>query len=352
MLKWIAARDFRCFESVRAELHPETTVLVGRNAQGKTSLLEAMCVLLRLQSPRTSVRSELIRHDAQTAMLEGQLGEHPIRHGFSLSQRRLAVDGAICGRSADYLAGSAAVVWMDHADMNLLRGGAECRRRYLDFTASQTNGGYLDALRSYEKALRSRNYVLKRDAVVNWRQADAYARVMEQHAEVIGSVRAELVEVLQPAAQEAMRKLSGGSEQVEMMFEPGWSAAPLTEVLFNLREQEERTRTTACGSHRDDLRLRVNGRDAASFASEGQQRSVSVALKLAQTRALEERKGSPPLLLLDDVFGELDSSRRRLLLENLPQGTQRVITTTGGEWLGDLGNAQVYEVEGAVLSRL
>lgn len=349
MLKWIAARDFRCFDSVRAELHPETTVLVGRNAQGKTSLLEAMCVLMRLQSPRTSVRGEMIRHDAKTAMLEGQLGDLQLRCGFSATQRRLALDGAVCGRSVEYLGGSAPVVWMDHGDMNLLRGGAESRRRYLDFTASQTSADYLEALRSYDKAMRSRNHVLKRDAVVNWRQADAYARVMEQHAEVIRGHREALVEVLLPEARNAMATLSSGSEQVDIAFVRGWEGPSLFDALADLRIQEERTRSTAVGAHRDDLRLTLNGRDATSYASEGQQRSISVALKLSQTRVLGSRRGIPPLLLLDDVFGELDANRRKLLLENLPPGTQRVITTTGGEWIRAMGEHSVYEVEGALL---
>lgn len=349
MLKWITLRDFRCFGEVRAELHPQTTVLAGRNAQGKTSLLEAVCVLTRLQSPRTSVRAELIRHDAKTALVEGMLGAHQMRHAFTVTQRRLAIDGAVCGRSAEYLSSSMPVVWMDHADMNLLRGGAESRRRYLDFTASQTDPDYLDALRSYEKALRSRNHLLKRDAMINWRQADAYAQVMEQHANTIHAHRVTLLTALLPHAETAMTALSGGTEAVDALFEKGWEGGSLFDALQGLRQQEERTRTTACGPHRDDVRLMLNQKDAASFASEGQQRSVSVALKLAQTRVLEARRGAPPLMLLDDVFGELDARRRELLLASLPAGTQRIITTTGGEWIGTVGEGLIYEVDGAKL---
>lgn len=349
MLKWITLRDFRCFHEARAELHPVTTVLAGRNAQGKTSLLEAVCVLMRLQSPRTSVRSELIRHEAKTALVEGMLGGQQLRHAFTSTQRRLAIDGAVCGRSAEYLTSSMPVVWMDHADMNLLRGGAESRRRYLDFTASQTDADYLEALRSYDKALRSRNYMLKRDAAVNWRQADAYAQVMEQHARVIHAHRVALLSALLPHAEAAMSALSGGAEKMDAVFEKGWEGDSLFDALAVLRSQEERTRTTACGPHRDDVRLVLNDKDAASFASEGQQRSMSIALKLAQTRVLEQRKGAPPLMLLDDVFGELDAGRRELLLGNLPAGTQRVITTTGGDWIKSLGEGSVYEVDGAML---
>ncbi len=349
MLKWITVRDFRCFTEAHMELHPGTTVLMGRNAQGKTSLLEAVCILLRLQSPRTTVRTELIRHEANTAVVEGKLRGCQMRHAFTASQRRLALDGAVCARGADYLASSLPVVWMDYSDMNLLRGGAECRRRYLDFTAGQSEPGYLEALRSYDKALRSRNYTLKRDAVVNWRQADAYARVMEEHAHVIQAHRAALLAALLPHAEASLSALSGGSERVEAVFEKGWEGESLFDALAQQRSQEDRTRTSACGPHRDDVRLILNGRDAASFASEGQQRSISLALKLAQARVLESKKGAPPLMLLDDVFGELDARRRTLLMENLPPGSQRIITTTGGDWIQSCPEGQVFEVESAEL---
>ncbi|MBL9115900.1 MAG: DNA replication/repair protein RecF [Verrucomicrobiaceae bacterium] len=349
MLSRIEARDFRCFEHVQAELHPETTVLRGRNAQGKTSLLEAACVLLRLQSPRTSTRTDLIRHGQASFMVEGVHGADTLRCGMSARQRRLAVNGAVMGRSGEYLKESGVVVWMDHGDMNLLRGGAEHRRRYLDFTASQTERGYLDALRTYERALRSRNYVLKRDAQINWRHADAYAQIMDKAAEVIWQARNELVDATLEPARRALEALSMGKEELGVRLVRGAEAGGLFEQLVDQREQEQRTRTTAVGPHRDDLWIGLHERDAGSFASEGQQRSLSVALKLAQARVLENRRGEAPLLLMDDVFGELDATRRQLLMENLPQGSQRVVTTTGGDWVEQQKDAIIYDVDAGSL---
>ncbi|HAL70934.1 MAG TPA: hypothetical protein DCP71_04090, partial [Verrucomicrobiales bacterium] len=156
MLTDLLLRDFRCFEECRVTLHPEMTVFVGRNAQGKTSLMEAACVLLRLQSPRTSNRAEVIRLGAKTMLIEGTLKDKQLRCAQSATARRLAIEGAICGKTAEYLTQSGLVVWMDHRDMNLLRGSAEHRRRYLDFAASQMFPAYLKALRGYERALRGR----------------------------------------------------------------------------------------------------------------------------------------------------------------------------------------------------
>lgn len=353
MLTDLLLRDFRCFEECRVALHPETTVFIGRNAQGKTSLMEAMCVLLRLQSPRTSTRTELIRFGAKSLLIEGNLEEHRLRCALSATARRLAVDGNVCGKSGEYLATSGRVVWMDHRDMNLLRGGAEHRRRYLDFAASQMFPDYLKALRGYERALRGRNYVLKRDAVISWRQADAFASVMEGFAQVLISRRAELVSLLGPQVTRVHGELSAGSENGRVDYQPGVAQGALQETLAARREEESRNRQTVAGPHRDDLALVLNGLDATSFASEGQQRSLALSLKIAQAHVLEQSAGCPPLLLLDDVFGELDTFRRRALLNLLPAGTQKVITTTHLDWAaGQTDNGWVYEVKGAQLERL
>ena len=348
-LESILVRNFRCFEQARVELHPECTLLIGRNAQGKTSLIEAACVLLRLQSPRTTAKSDFIRHGERTCVVEGMLATHKLRFAANASTRRLAVDDAVCGHSADYLASSGRVVWLDHADMNLLRGGAEHRRRYLDFVCSQVFPDYLKALRGYERALRSRNYLLKRDARINWPQADAYAQVMDGLARTISARRAEMLNWLQPEIAELHRVLSGG-EAADAAYQPSVGEAGLSVVLAELRAEEERSRSTAAGVHRDDVSLVINARDASAFASEGQQRTLALAMKLSQARVIERITGAPPLLLIDDIFGELDKQRRRAVLTSLPKGSQRVFTTTHLDWAGDGElDGWVYEVaDGAV----
>lgn len=350
MLSELFVRDFRCFAEGRLRPHPELTVLVGRNAQGKTSLLEAACALLRLQSPRTTSRTDLVRFGAPNCLVEGQFNNHRLRFAQSARVRRLAVDGSVCTRSADYLAHSGRVVWMDHRDMGLLRGGAEQRRRYLDFAASQIFADYLPALRGYERALRGRNHVLKRDAVIAWRQADAFAGVMDGFARVLRARRAELAAWLAPEAAGAHAVLSEGAETAEASYRSGQESDDLMTELGALRTEEQRQRLTLAGPHRDDLRLTLNGLDATAFASEGQQRSFAVALKVAQARVLETTCGAPPVLLVDDVFGELDAQRRRALLALLPEGTQKILTTTSLDWArADGVRGEVWRVEAATL---
>lgn len=346
MLSRLVLRDFRCFEHAEFTLHPELTLLVGRNAQGKTSLLEAVCVLMRLQSPRTSTRTDFIRFGAKACVIEGRWNDTRLRFGQSATVRRLAVDDAICGRSGDYLRSTARVVWMDHADMNLARGTSDHRRRYLDFAAAQLFPEYLPALKSYDRALRSRNFLLKRNAVISWKQVDAYGAQLAVHGEVLTRCRAALVERLAPHVHEAHSRVSGAAEEASIAYVRGYGGESLEQALLDFRTDEQRSRSTAAGAHRDELQLEVNGRDASSFASEGQQRTLCLALKLAQARVLEEGAGEPPLLLLDDIFGELDKRRRAALLAYLPSHAQKIITTTFTDWADEESLAgDVFEIE-------
>lgn len=346
MLKWMRLKEYRCFQAAEVPFHAGTTLLVGRNAQGKTSLLEAACLLMRLQSPRTSTRTDFIRFGAKACIVEGQFNDTTFRVGQSSTARRLAVDGAVTSRSGEYLMHTSRVVWMDHADMNLARGSAEHRRRYLDFAAAQLYPAYLPALRNYERALRSRNFLLKRDALIPWRQVDAYSKLIATHGELLSACRAELVSRLQPRVRVAHHALSGGVEEGMLTYQRGYEGGSLEEELVLARSEEERSRSTARGPHRDDVLLEINERAAGSFASEGQQRTLCLALKLAQAQVLEEGKGEPPLLLMDDIFGELDKTRRQALLANLPGQAQKIITTTFVDWAGESGlDALIYDVE-------
>ncbi|MCB1224867.1 MAG: DNA replication and repair protein RecF [Verrucomicrobiales bacterium] len=350
MLEQLQLRDFRCFAEVGLEFAGPMTLLTGRNGQGKTSLLEAACVLLRLQSPRTTTRKDWIRLGTSTAVVEGAMGGQRLRCAVAASARRLAVDEVVCQRPGDYLSRSGLVVWMDHGDMRMLRGGAEHRRRLLDFTASQIYPDYLAALRGYERALRGRNQVLKRDARIDWAQADAFARVLAERARVLRQRRTQLLERMAEPMFAFHERVSQTSAPIAAAYRAGFEEENLADELAQRREEEQRQRVTVCGPHRDDVGIELDGKDATRFASEGQQRTLALALRLAQARLLEEERGRPPLLLLDDVFGELDRERRRALLECLPAGAQKIVTTTHLDWLEQEGGDWVrWEVaEGGV----
>ena len=352
MLSRLFLRDYRCFSTATLTLHPRINIFYGRNAQGKTSLLEAVCVLMRLQSPRTSTKSDWIRFDAKTSLIEGTVNDIALRYGQNVTVRRLAVNGAVCTRSDEYLKNTALIVWMDHADMNLVRGGAENRRRFLDFAAAQMFPEYRDALKAYERCLRSRNYLLKRDEVIPWKQVDAYAVLLQKHGSVLRRCRDELLNALEPHVLTVQQHLSGNTETVKLSYLRGFEGDDLSQVLQGRRSEEERSRSTVAGPHRDDVLLEINGRDASAFASEGQQRTLCLALKIAQARVLQEARGQAPLLLMDDIFGELDKVRRQAVLSALPESSQIFITTTFLDWMEQTTlNGHCYEVINGVVEQ-
>lgn len=354
-LRTLNVNQFRCFESLRLDLTPGITLFHGNNAQGKTSILEAACVLLRLQSPRTSTLSECTRFSDKAFAVGGHLEcNNPVelRFQYRESGRRLLVDGENQKSSGDFLRHSALVVWMANDDLALVRGGGEGRRRYLDFIASQIFPGYRQALKSYDKALRSRNYLLKRDASPKWAEIDAYSRLLHDYGQVLSSSRRVLIERLKPKAAEAQIRISGSAEALALSYESASGEGDdLLSLLRERRDEELRRRQTAAGPHRDDLILELNGMPAAKFASEGQQRTVALALKLGQTNLFLEDRNEAPLMLIDDVFGELDPDRRNALMANWPATSQKLITTTHLDWLDNrFEGAARLKVAGAVVS--
>lgn len=341
-------QDFRCYRSLRCPLTDGVTLFTGDNAQGKTSLLEAVCVLLRLQSPRCQGVNELIRFGAEGFGVAGTHDGKELKHTAGAA-RELSVDGVPSRRPGDYLAASGLVVWMGNGDSELVAGSSEARRRYLDFLGTQVHPEYRTALRSCEKALRARNLLLKRDAVPPWRQVEAWTQVLVEHGQVLHSLRRALIAALAPHAAAAHRDIGGAEETLTLTYEPSGSD-DFAVQLAAAREEELRRRVTFIGPHRDDIAITINGLPAARFASEGQQRTIALALKLAQAAVLTAQCGRYPVLLMDDIFGELDPRRRNALLRALPAASQKLITTTHLNWLDDSFRPDaIWQVAGGVL---
>lgn len=352
MLTTLRLRHFRCYNTLCWDIPAEGAVLLGNNAQGKTTVLEALCLALTLHSPRATRLDRLAAHGA------GQFGlsldtEEGTRRLLWQSGRKveMQVNGEPRRDYSDYLADSYPVTWLDNADRALVNGAAEERRKFLDFLGTQWHPAYRQALQAYRKALKSRNALLR-----NPRRSAAalhsYARLLAEHGAVLVQLRRHLLQLLQPHVADNHRNISGGGECVQLTYDPD-TEAPLTEVLADCLAADERAGFTTHGPHRDDVRLTIGGVPAAEYASEGQQRTLATALLLAQSALLQAETGRAPILLIDDIFGELDPERRRALLAGLPPESQIFITTTHLDWLRDTPPPlPLLRVEGGHISPL
>jgi DNA replication and repair protein RecF len=347
VLTRLSLRHFRCFDTLACEFAPGMNVFVGANAQGKTSLLEAVCVLARLQSPRTSRLGDAVQHGRRGFVVDGHAASRHMQFYYAPERKKLALDSVTQSGPADYLE-ALRVVWFGNADIDLVRGGADLRRRFLDFLGAQVNARYRQTLRAYERALRSRNHLLKAPRP-DWREIAAFDGPLIEHGTALTDARARLLRDLEPHAAAGQRVMSGAAEELRLNYTKG-SGEDFAVALAAARDTDARLRQTGIGPHRDDIELLLNDR-RSQFASEGQQRSMAIALKLGQARLIEAQSGSPPLLLMDDIFGELDIARRNALLGHLP-AAQQLITATHLDWLSGVTPGRVHRVDRGRVSLL
>lgn len=356
-LAQLRLRDFRNFVRLDAVFSPGFHLFLGRNAQGKTNLLEAIYLLATLRSFRGVGGSQMIREGAKGyfvgATVEGQ-GRSEIKAYWSPRERKLSLNGAPVKRVADYVGTLRAVVFCSE-DVQLVKGTPRSRRRFVDLLLAQTQPGYLTLLLRYLQALKARNALLKHPKVDEDQLAGFTAELIRLGTPLM-EARKQLVPRISPLARLAFRRISADTDELSLEYQPTFEGDFAVAVAAS-RARERSYRTTLMGPHRDELVLRVNGRPAAPFTSEGQKRTLAIALKMAQAEYLAGRHGSPPILLIDDVMGELDAHRRSGFLPLLHQahqaGGQVFMTCTEESWPQDLGRELIrWEVMQGTLGRV
>jgi DNA replication and repair protein RecF len=330
----LGLRNYRNYARLDLEPGPQLNIFLGRNGQGKTNLLESVALLALSSSPRARRETELIGPLAGTCRVEAIVEveaygrrleiEIEISSDGERSRRRIQVDGRPI-RALD-LPGHFRVTLFWPDDLSLIKAGPENRRRFLNQLLVQVEPGYARALSRYQRVLEQRNSLLK--SVAGGEQAPATLEVWDRElagaGEVIVRARTAAVSEMAPLAARGQARIAGGEElELEYVGPP----PDLLQAVQKSLAQDLRRGVTTQGPHRDDLAIRLAGVDARSFASQGQQRSAVVSLKLAEAALICARGGEPPVLLLDDVLSELDEARRRALLESVSESGQVVITS-------------------------
>lgn len=327
--------DFRNYASATFELTAGTTAVVGLNGQGKTNVAEALGYLSTLSSFRGAPDDALIRLGADTAIVRATVRQDDDREVLveaeinRAGRNRVLVNRQKLGRARDLL-GVVRVTVFSPDDLALVKEGPGERRRFMDDTLVALALKY-DAMRlELDRVLKQRNTLLKHAAGRLDEGAeitlDVWDAKLAELGDQFGHARSVLIARIAPMVQEAYEQLAGARAPVELRYEPGWRHRGLAAALAAARGDDVRRGVSTVGPHRDDVDLVINGMPARTHASQGEQRTLALALRLAAHRLVAERTGNPPVLILDDVLSELDAERAAALLTHLPAG-QVVLTT-------------------------
>ncbi len=346
----LSLRDFRSYEELSASLGPGLTVVSGPNGAGKTNLLEAIYFGSVGRSPRTTNEREVVRFGARTTRVavrcEADDGPHEISVGFEPGQpKRLRVDGATVERLVDAPERPLVSVFLPDR-LDLIKGAPALRRAHLDQLVAALWPARVQTRRSYMQSLAQRNALIgriragagSRSSLSSWdgQLAEHGLALMRDRCAAVDAVRERCTRIgaelgLDPRLVIAYRPRSSAE-----------SAAELREELAARTDQDLDRGFTGHGPHRDELTIRLDGRDLRAFGSQGQQRLGLLALLLAEREAIADHRGAAPVMLLDDVMSELDGVRRRALVELLrAAGGQSVITTTDVEHVPGAGEEGV-----------
>ena len=348
-LKTLHLRQFRNFQDQQVDFRAPKTILVGDNAQGKSNLLEAVELLATLRSHRTSRDRDLIQAEASisqiSAALQRDLGATELtltlRHG---SRRTVALNREKLRRQLDFL-GTLNAVQFSCLDLELVRGGPGERRNWVDTLLTQLEPLYVHILQQYTLVLRQRNALLRQQSPNRSDQPKsldpAQLAIWDAQLATLGSRvirrRARVLNRLAPIAQTWHQAISRRRELLDIHYlpnvpmaedDPSVVQAAFLEKIQQRAVAEHYQRTTLVGPHRDDIAFSINQTPARQYGSQGQQRTLVLALKLAELKLMESVVGEPPLLLLDDVLAELDLNRQNQLLEAIQDRFQTLITTT------------------------
>jgi DNA replication and repair protein RecF len=368
-LTHLSLKHFRNYREQQIDFAAPKTILVGENAQGKSNLLEAVELLATLKSHRTSRDRDLVQQGEPlgqiSAAVKRDIGIADLSLVLRQAGRRTAIlNGEKLRRQLDFL-GSLNAVQFSSLDLDLVRGGPGARRTWLDTLLLQLEPVSAHILSQYNQVLKQRNALIKR--IYSDAQETAQAQpnptqlaLWDAQLAALGTRvirrRARAINRLAPIAQRWHQAISGQREELTITYQPNVPMAAddpqaiqgnFLDKIQSRAVAEQHQRTTLVGPHRDDIDFTIDNTPSRQYGSQGQQRTLVLALKLAELELIDEVIGNPPLLLLDDVLAELDLNRQNQLLETIQDRFQTIITTThlgafGRDWIK---SSQILTVE-------
>lgn len=353
-LKNIRLIHFRNYEQLNIDFYPGINILYGRNAQGKTNVLEAINICANGKSFRVNTDSKTIMFEQNEAYIKAAFERNEqINHIEVLIEKEkkksLKING-IPARSLRELLGNLYVVVFSPEDIKTAKEGPSLRRAFLDGEISKIRPSYVDALKKYTRIIAEKNALLRSKRVDKKEtMLEAYNEQLESYIKMILKNRKAYIKKLNEYVNETHQEISGGTEKINIRYKESIPEESIRETLQKLVKKEIADFSCAAGPHRDDIDIMINDKDVRVYASQGQLRTLMLAVKTACLRILEESTGERPVLLLDDVFSELDDARKKNLLKAL-KGIQVFITTAGTEKIESTEHVHKFEVSGGIIT--
>lgn len=334
VIESIELKNYRNYKELHMDFNQGTNILYGDNAQGKTNILEALYVCATTKSHRGSKDREIIRFQEEESHIKMTVRKDhvPYRIDMHLKKNKtkgVAVNGVPIHKASE-LFGIVNMIFFSPEDLNLIKNGPAERRRFLDLELCQLNKLYVHSLVQYNKVVLQRNKLLKELFFKPEFEGtlDVWDMQLVQYGREVISYRTSFISQLNEIIKGIHFHLSGKKEELVIRYDPNVSVEEFEQSLKRCREQDKKQKTTLTGPHRDDISFCVNGIDIRRYGSQGQQRTAALSLKLAEIELVKKIVKDYPILLLDDVLSELDSSRQNHLLSAL-RHIQTIITCTG-----------------------
>ncbi len=339
-VKTLTIQNFRNYDSLFVNFDEEVNVLLGKNAQGKTNLLESIFLCAIGKSFKSCKDKDMIKWGEDNFRVKIEVEKKyrniTIEIKIDSNKKKVVLLNGLPIRKIGELIGEVNIVFFSPQELKLVRESPEERRKFMDIDISQNNKRYFYQLSRYEKILANRNKLLKISKTIEAvkETIDIWDRALVASAKIIASERKKFIEEILPYSQKAHHFISGGHENLELVYKCGCGVNldenfenNMEKLLKKNLEKDYKLGYTTIGTHRDDIDIFLNGVEVKSFGSQGQQRTVALALKLAELENMKNITGEYPILLLDDVFSELDSERQNRLLKFVGR-TQTFITCT------------------------
>ena len=333
-LKSLKMKNFRNYNYLDVDFSENINIFYGDNAQGKTNILEAIYYASTTKSHKNSKEKELINFNSSESHIELNINKNKLDYFIDMHLKKNNTKGIAINKipikKASELLGIIHIIFFSPEDLNIIKNGPSERRKFLDIELSQIDKLYLSDITNYNKIINQRNKLLK-ESLNNANILDTLDIWDEQlimYGERIEIKREQFLEKMNVIIKDVHKKLSGGNEKIQIIYDKSSGNLSLREALNKNRERDIKQRNTSIGPHRDDIAFLVNEIDIRIYGSQGQQRTVALSLKLSEIELIKQIINDSPILLLDDVLSELDSSRQHYLLESI-KNVQTIITCTG-----------------------